>query len=68
MTKSKTVQAVELPITRELGAQARILTVKKTNLRIGWEGASRPGVLDTLRAYDEKAIDETAQALLARYS
>lgn len=59
---------VELPIARELGAQARILTVKKTDVRIGWEAASRPGVLDTLRAFDEKAIDETAQALLSRYA
>ena len=68
MATKTTAVSTELPVARELGVQARVLTVKKTDVRIGWDAASRPEVLDTLRAYDEKVIDETAAALLARYS
>jgi hypothetical protein len=67
MTKASTaVQA--LPITREVGVQARVIAVKKSEVRMGWEAASRPGVLDSLRAADEATIEATANALIQRYS
>ena len=68
MTKKIEVNPTALPLTREIGVTARVVTVKKSNVRMGWEAASRPGVLDTLRAHDERVIDETADALLARFS
>ena len=68
MATAKKVKAVELGAAREIGAQTRLIAAKKSNLRIGWEGASRPEVLDTLRAFDEKAVDDTASVLLARFS
>lgn len=60
--------STELSTAREIGAQARLSWSKKSELRIGFEGASRPEVLATLEAFDEAAIDSTAASLLARFS
>ena len=60
--------APALPVLREVGIQGRVIAVKKSELRKGWESASRPGVLDTLRAADERDIEETAALLISRYS
>ena len=65
---NKTVVPAELGVSREIGAQTRLFAAKKSELRIGWEGASRPEVLATLEAYDTREIDATADALLARFS
>ena len=58
----------DLTFLREVGAQAKLAAEKKSELRIGWEGASKPEVLETLRAFDEIQVDATAAALMARFS
>lgn len=68
MTKKIEAVPAALPITREIGIQARVIAVKKSEIRMGWEAASRPGVLDSLKASDEATIDATANELIARYS
>ena len=65
---TKSTPTTDLPLAREIGAQLKLAAHKKSELRIGWEGASRPQVLETLTAYDEKAVDQTADALMARFS
>ena len=63
-----TVVSTELPIVREIGAQSRLVVAKKTELRIGWDGASQPEVLAQLAAYDEREVNAVAAALMARFS
>ena len=68
MTKKQTAAPVQFTTRREAGIQARVLTKKKGEFRMGWEAASRPEVLDTITAFDEAEINATAQALLDRFS
>ena len=66
---AKVKAAVPVPtisLGREVGAQVRISSVKKTDLRIGWEAAAE--IIDVLEAYDAKEIANTADVLRARYS
>lgn len=65
---TKQTQPVELTIGREIGAQAKLFVETKSDVRIGWEGASRPEVLESVRAHNERQVDATAAALLARFS
>ena len=67
MAKSTAV-STELPILREAGAQTKLFREKKSEFRIGYEGASKPEVLGILHAYDEQQVDATAAALIARFS
>ena len=65
---TKTAVSTDLTTQREIGAQTRLIVAKKSELRIGWDGASRPEVLAKLAAFDEAQVDATAAALMARFS
>jgi hypothetical protein len=66
MVKKVVVAPVELGALEEVGAQARVVTVKKSGIRRGWEGASVPGVIDHLKAQDEVRISQIAATLIER--
>jgi len=63
---NQAVVVAELDALEELGAQSRIFAVTKSSLRRGWEGASLPGVIESLQAEDAARINDIGAALIAR--
>lgn len=63
MATKKTVPAFEITERAKLSARTRVITIKKGELRKGWEAVDDE-VIQTIRASDEACIQSYKQQLL----